>query len=97
MMVPRGKRQIGAAFVAMALVIFAITVTWWRHSGAMPNTYDVMRIRWAAVQDAAVVDHVRFRTAHLASLQLTSSLLQRCIAQLLAEEVTVRSGALPIE
>ena len=30
-MVPRGRRQIKALFVAVALVMVAFVLTWWRH------------------------------------------------------------------
>lgn len=30
-MVPRGKRQLKALFVAMTLAVLALVVTWWRH------------------------------------------------------------------
>jgi hypothetical protein len=30
-MVPRGKRQIKALFVAVAMAMLAVVVTWWRN------------------------------------------------------------------
>jgi len=30
-MVPRGKRQVKATFVAMVLLAFAIAMAWWKH------------------------------------------------------------------